>query len=190
MLMADSVGLALLVVLESLTPAARLAFVLHDVFGVPFDEIAPIVERTPAATRQLASRARRRVKTQAPEPDADLAVQWQVVDAFLAAARGGDFEALLRVLDPNVVLRVDGGPNAPRAFARAPIVGAAAVAGEASSFRDVGTTLEPVIVNGAPGLLARFPARSLLGAFTVVKGRIVEIDLVADPDKLRRLPPV
>jgi len=190
MLMADSVGLALLVVLESLTPAERLAFVLHDVFGVPFDEIAPIVERTPAATRQLASRARRRVRAQAPEPDADLAVQWQVVDAFLAAAREGDFEALLRVLDPNVVLRVDGGPNAPRAFARRPIVGAAAVAGEAKSFRDVGTTLEPVIVNGAPGLLARFPARSLLGAFTVVKGRIVEIDLVADPDKLRRLPPV
>ena len=137
MLMADSVGLALLVVLESLTPAERLAFVLHDVFGVPFDEIAPIVERTPAATRQLASRARRRVRAQAPEPDADLAVQWQVVDAFLAAAREGDFEALLRVLDPNVVLRVDGGPNAPRAFARRPIVGAAAVAGEAKSFRDV-----------------------------------------------------
>jgi RNA polymerase sigma factor (sigma-70 family) len=188
LLMADSVGLALLVVLESLTPAERLSFVLHDVFGVPFHEIAPVVERTPAATRQLASRARRRVRAQAPEPDADLAVQWQVVDAFLAAAREGDFEALLRVLDPNVVLRVDGGPNAPRAFARRPIFGAAAVAGEATTFRDVGARLEPVIVNGAPGLLARFPARSLLGAFTVAKGRIVEIDLIADPDKLRRLP--
>jgi RNA polymerase sigma factor (sigma-70 family) len=188
LLMADSVGLALLVVLESLTPAERLSFVLHDVFGVPFDEIAPVVERTPAATRQLASRARRRVRARAPEPDADLAVQWQVVDAFLAAAREGNFEALLRVLDPNVVLRVDGGPNAPRAFARRPIFGAAAVAGEANSFRDFGARLEPVIVNGAPGLLARFPARSLLGAFTVAKGRIVEIDLIADPDKLRRLP--
>jgi RNA polymerase sigma-70 factor (ECF subfamily) len=188
MLMADSVGLALLVVLESLTPAERLSFVLHDVFGVRFDEIAPVVERTPAATRQLASRARRRVRARAPEPDADLAVQWQVVDAFLAVAREGDFEALLRVLDPNVVLRVDGGPNAPRAFARRPIFGAAAVAREAKSFRDVGARLEPVIVNGAPGLLARFPAQSLLGAFTVAKGRIVEIDLIADPDKLRRLP--
>ena len=188
MLMADSVGLALLVVLESLTPAERLSFVLHDVFGVPFDEIAPVVERTPAATRQLASRARRRVRARAPEPDANLAVQWQVVAAFLAAAREGDFEALLRVLDPNVVLRVDGGPNAPRPFARRPIFGAAAVAVEAKSFRDVGARLEPVIVNGAPGLLARFPARSLLGVFTVAKGRIVEIDLIADPDKLRGLP--
>ncbi|MGH2464582.1 MAG: sigma-70 family RNA polymerase sigma factor, partial [Candidatus Limnocylindrales bacterium] len=128
LLMADSVGLALLVVLESLTPPERLSFVLHDVFGVPFDEIAPVIERTPAATRQLASRARRRVRARAPEPDADLAVQWQAVDAFLAAARTGDFEALLQVLDPNVVLRVDGGPHAPRAFARRPIVGAAAVA--------------------------------------------------------------
>jgi RNA polymerase sigma-70 factor (ECF subfamily) len=189
LVMADSVGLALLVVLESLSPAERLAFVLHDVFGVPFDEIAPVVERTPAATRQLASRARRRVRARAPAPDADLPVQWKVVEAFLAAAREGDFEALLRVLDPNVVLRVDGGPNAPRAFARRPIFGAAAVAGEAKTFRDVGARLEPVIVNGAPGLLARFPALSLLGAFTVVKDRIVEIDIVADPEKLRGLPP-
>src|ERR671914_620564 len=123
--MADSVGLALLVVLESLTPAERLSFVLHDVFGVPFDEIAPMVERSPAATRQLASRARRRVRAEAPEPDVDLAVQQRVVDAFLAAARDGDFEGLLRVLDPDVVLRVDGGPNAPRPFAQPPIVGSA-----------------------------------------------------------------
>jgi RNA polymerase sigma-70 factor, ECF subfamily len=188
MLMADSVGLALLVVLETLTPAERLAFVLHDVFGIPFDEIAPVVERSSAATRQLASRARRRVRARAPEPDADLAVQWQVVDAFLAAARDGDFEALLRVLDPNVVLRVDGGPNAPRPFTRRPVYGAAAVAGEAKSFRDVGARLEPVIVNGAPGLLARFPALSLLGVFTVTKGRIVEIDIISDPEKLRGLP--
>ena len=188
LLMADSVGLALLVVLETLTPAERLAFVLHDVFGVPFDEIAPVVERSSAATRQLASRARRRVRTRAPDPDADLAVQWPVVDAFLAAARSGDFEALLRVLDPNVVLRVDGGPNAPGPFSRRPVVGAAEVAGEASSFRNVGAMLVPVIVNGAPGLLARFPTRSLLGVFTVAKGRIVEIDLIADAEKLRRLP--
>lgn len=188
-IMADSVGLALLVVLESLTPAERLAFVLHDVFGVPFDEIAPMVERSPAATRQLASRARRRVRTDAPEPDADLAVQRSVVDAFLAAAREGDFDGLLRVLDPNVVLRIDGGPNAPRPFLRPPIVGAEAVASEAKNFRGGGPDAEPVIVNGAPGLLVRFPARSLLAAFTVANGRIVAIDFIADPDKLRGIPP-
>ena len=188
-IMADSVGLALLVVLESLTPAERLAFVLHDVFGVPFDEIAPMVERSPAATRQLASRARRRVRADAPEPDADLAVQRSVVDAFLAAARQGDFDGLLRVLDPNVVLRIDGGPNAPRPFLRPPIVGAEAVASEAKNFRGGGPDAEPVIVNGAPGLLVRFPARSLLAAFTVANGRIVAIDFIADPDKLRGIPP-
>jgi RNA polymerase sigma-70 factor, ECF subfamily len=187
MIMADSVGLALLVVLESLTPPERLAFVLHDVFGMPFDEIAQVVERSPAATRQLASRARRRVRAEAPEPDADFAVQRGVVDAFVAAAREGDFEALLQVLDPNVVLRIDGGPNAPRPFARRPIVGAEAVASAARNFRDVGARVEPVIVNGAPGLVVRYPARSLLGAFTVANGRIVEIDLIADPDKLRGL---
>src|SRR3990170_4825622 len=132
--MADSVGLALLVVLESLTPAERLAFVLHDVFGVPFEEIAPVVERSPAAARQLASRARRRVRAEAPEPDADLAVQRRAVDAFLAAARDGDFEGLLRGLDPNVVLRIDGGPKAPRPFARSPLVGAEAVARAARGF--------------------------------------------------------
>jgi RNA polymerase sigma-70 factor (ECF subfamily) len=187
MVMADSVGLALLVVLESLTPPERLAFVLHDVFGMPFDQIAPVVERSPAATRQLASRARRRVRAEAPEPDADLAVQRAVVDAFLAAARQGDFEALLEVLDPNVVVRIDGGPNAPRPFARPPIVGAAAVANGAKNFRDVGARVEPVIVNGAPGLVLRYPARSFLAAFTVAGGRIVEIDLIADPDKLRGL---
>jgi RNA polymerase sigma factor (sigma-70 family) len=187
--LADSVGLALLVVLESLTPAERLSFVLHDVFGVPFDEIAPVVERSPAAARQLASRARRRVRAQAPEPDADLAVQRRAVDAFLAAARDGDFEGLMRVLDPNVVLRVDGGPNAPRPFSRPPLVGAEAVAGEAENFRrGAGAKAEPVIVNGAAGLLVRFPARSIVAAFTVANGRIVAIDLIADPDKLRGLP--
>ncbi len=187
-IMADSVGLALLVVLESLTPAERLSLVLHDVFGVPFEEIAPLVERSPAATRQLASRARRRVRAQAPEPDADLAVQRRVVDAFLAAAREGDFDALLEVLDPNVVVRFDGGPNAPRPFARPPIVGAEAVASVARNFREIGVGFEPVIVNGGAGLLVRLPARSLLYAFTVANRRIVEIDLIADPDKLRGLP--
>jgi RNA polymerase sigma-70 factor (ECF subfamily) len=187
-IMADSVGLALLVVLESLTPAERLSLVLHDVFGVPFEEIAPLVERSPAATRQLASRARRRVRAQAPEPDADLAVQRRAVDAFLAAARNGDFEALLELLDPDVVLRSDGGPDAVGPLARPPIVGAHAVASVAKNFRDTGVALEPVTVNGAPGLLARFPARSLLWAFTVTNGQIVEIDLIADPEKLRGLP--
>jgi len=188
--LADSVGLALLVVLESLTPAERLSLVLHDVFGVPFAEIAPVVDRSPAAARQLASRARRRVRAQAPQPDADLAVQRKAVDAFLAAARDGDFEGLMRVLDPNVVLRVDGGPNAPRAFAQQPLVGAEAVAAQAENFRrgGAGGRAEPVIVNGAAGVLVRFPARSLLGAFTVVNGLIVEIDMIADPDKLRGLP--
>ena len=189
-LVADSVGLALLVVLESLSPAERFAFVLHDVFGVPFDEIAPVVERSPTATRQLASRARRRVRAEAPEPDADLAVQRRVVDAFLAAARDGDFEALMRVLDPKVVVRIDGGPNAPRPFARPPLVGAEEVANAAQGFRgwEASGRPVPVIVNGAPGILFRFPALSLLGAFTVANGRIVEIDLIADPDKLRGLP--
>ena len=185
--MADSVGLALLVVLESLTPAERLAFVLHDVFGVPFEEIAPVVERSPAATRQLASRARRRVRAQAPEPDADLAVQRRAVDAFLAAARDGDFEGLLRVLDPDVVVRIDGGPDAPRPFSRPPLVGAEAVARATRGFPAFAGRLEPAIVNGAAGLLVRFPARSLVAAFTVANGRIVEIDIIADPEKLRGL---
>lgn len=185
--MADSVGLALLVVLESLTPAERLSFVLHDVFGVPFEEIASIVERSPAAARQLASRARRRVRAEAPEPDADLAVQRRAVDAFLAAAREGDFEGLLRVLDPDVVLRVDGGPNAPRALSGPPLIGAEAVARGAQSFRGAADRVEPVIVNGGPGMLVRFPALKILAAFTVANGRIVEIDIIADPEKLRGL---
>lgn len=185
--MADSVGLALLVVLESLTPAERLSFVLHDVFGVPFDEIAPVVERSPAAARQLASRARRRVRAEAPEPDADLAVQRRAVDAFLAAARDGDFEGLLRVLDPDVVLRVDGGPNAPRGLSRPPLVGAEAVAHGAAEFRGAAGRVEPVIVNGGPGMLVRFPARSIVAAFTVAGGRIARIDIIADPEKLRGL---
>lgn len=186
--MADSVGLALLVVLESLTPPERLAFVLHDVFGVPFDEIAPVVERSPEATRQLASRARRRVRAEAPEPDADLAVQRKVVDAFLAAAREGDFEGLLRVLDPNVVLRIDAGPNAPPALARPPLVGAEAVARGAGGFRGAANVAQPVIVNGAPGVIVRYPARTFLAAFTIANGRIASIDLITDPEKLHGLP--
>ncbi len=185
--MADSVGLALLVVLESLSPAERLSFVLHDVFGVPFDEIAPVVERSPAAARQLASRARRRVRAEAPEPDADLAVQRRAVDAFLAASRDGDFEGLLRILDPDVVVRVDGGPNAPKAFRQPPVVGAENVARQALLFRSSAAHSEVVMVNGAPGLIVRFPARTLLGAFTVVDGRIVEINIIADREKLRGL---
>src|SRR5687767_12648905 len=185
--MADTVGLALLVVLESLTPPERLSFVLHDVFGVPFEEIAPVVERSPAAARQLASRARRRVRDEAPEPDADLAVQRRAVDAFLAASRDGDFEGLLRVLDPDVVLRIDGGPNAPRPFSRPPLVGAEAVARGASEFRGAAGRVEPGTVNGGPGMLVRFPARSLVAAFTVANGLIVRIDIIADPAKLRGL---
>lgn len=184
--MADSVGLALLVVLDTLSPAERLAFVLHDVFAVSFDEIAEIVGKTPAAARQLASRARRRVREGAPSPDADLAVQRRVVDAFLAAARAGDFEALLRVLDPDVVVRTDGGGVGP--LARPPMVGAAAVAQQilkgGRRFAPLG---RPAIVNGAAGVVVHDRDRRYVVGFTVVDGRIVEIDIVGDPAKLRSL---
>jgi RNA polymerase sigma-70 factor (ECF subfamily) len=181
--LADSVGLALLVVLETLTPLERLAFVLHDMFGVPFEDIAPVVERTPAATRQLASRARRRVQGAAPSPDADLALQRKVVDAFLAAARRGDFEALLEVLDPEIVFRVETADGA-----RPPVAGAEAVArmilARGAAFAPLA---RPAIVNGAAGAVVRSKGRliSVVG-FTVVDGRIAEIDIVANPDKLRR----
>jgi RNA polymerase sigma factor (sigma-70 family) len=185
--LADSVGLALLVVLDTLTPAERLAFVLHDMFGMPFDEIAPIVGRSEAATRQLASRARRRVRGAAPAIDPDLREQRRVVDAFLAAARGGDFEALLEVLDPDVVFRLDTGGIVPRA--RPPVEGAEAVA---ARVLERGSRLaglaRPAIVNGAAGLIVA-PGRrpfAVVG-FTVVNGRIAEIDVIADPAKLRRL---
>jgi RNA polymerase sigma-70 factor (ECF subfamily) len=186
-LLADSVGLALLVVLETLTPAERLAFVLHDMFGVPFEEIAPIVERSPAAARQLASRARRRVRGAAPTPDPDLDRQREVVEAFLAASRAGNFEALLEVLDPDVVFRVDAGSRSP--LARPPIVGATAVARQViargARFAPLG---RPGIVNGAAGVVVG-PAgrpRAVVG-MTVTGGRIVAIDLITDPDKLRGL---
>jgi RNA polymerase sigma factor (sigma-70 family) len=184
-LLADSVGLALLVVLERLDPAERLAFVLHDMFGVPFDEIAPIVGRSPVAARQLASRARRRVQGAAPGPDVDLARQREVVDAFLAAARGGDFEALLAVLDPDVVLRIDRGalPGASRE-----IRGAPAVAEQVRTFARLAPFARPALVNGAAGVVVAARGRPLtVAGFTVTRGRIVEIDLLADPARLRDL---
>ncbi len=185
-ILADSVGLALLVVLETLTPPERLAFVLHDVFGVPFDQIGPLVERTPAATRQLASRARRRIQAEAPSPDADLAVQRDVVDAFLAASRAGDFEGLVRVLDPDVVFRTDGGGHGP--LARPPVIGAAAVARRLQVFgpRFAGYARH-AIVNGAAGsVVPDAPGQPLIVVgFTIRGGRIVAIDLNGDPAKTR-----
>ena len=185
--LADSVGLALLVILETLTPAERLAFVLHDMFAVPFEDIAGIVGRTPAAARQLASRARRRVQGATPKPDADLALQRSVVDAFLAAARSGDFEALVAVLDPNVVFRVDTGARPP--LPRPAVVGAASVAetvlARGASFAP---HARPAVVNGSAGAIVVIggSVRSVVG-FTVAGGRIVSIDVVADPAKLRGL---
>ncbi len=184
-LLADSVGLALTVVLETLEPAERLAFVLHDMFAVPFDEIARIVGRTPDATRQLASRARRRVQGSAI-PDADVRRQREVVDAFFAAARSGDFERLVAVLDPDVVLRAEGGDARP--FATHVVRGAAEVAGRAIAFSQPGAVLRPVLVNGAAGVVVVIDGQpqSVMG-FTVTDGRIVAIDALADPDRLRDL---
>jgi RNA polymerase sigma-70 factor, ECF subfamily len=184
-LLADSVGLALLVVLETLTPAERLAFVLHDMFAVPFEEIAPIVERSPEATRQLASRARRRVRGAAPVPDADLQAQWEVVEAFQAAARKGDFDALVAVLDPDVVLRADGGTTGLSRH----VQGAEAVAGQALFWeQQADLTLRRVLVNGIPGVVAIRDATPFsVGAFTVENGKIVEIDFLADPERVARL---
>jgi len=183
-LIADSVGLALLVVLETLTPSERLAFVLHDMFAVPFDEIAPIIGRSPAAARQLASRGRRRVQGAAPKPDADVNEQRAVVDAFLSAARDGDFEGLIAVLDPDVVFRMDAGPLSPQA--REPIEGAEAVARQVLAR---GTRLAPMarpaLVNGAAGAVVGAPGKPFaVAGFTVSAGRIVAIDLVLDPEKL------
>ncbi|SDY47880.1 RNA polymerase sigma-70 factor, ECF subfamily [Saccharopolyspora shandongensis] len=183
-LLADSVGLALLVVLETLTPAERLAFVLHDLFAVPFDEIAPIVGRTSTAARKLASRARSRVQGAAPAPDADLAQQREVVDAFLAAARAGDFDALLAVLDPDVVVRTDGGALRPSVMRR----GAKEVAGGAVIFAQLAEATRPALVNGVPGAVAISDGRPIsLAAFTVARGKVVELNILADPDRLRRL---
>jgi RNA polymerase sigma-70 factor (ECF subfamily) len=188
-LLADSVGLALLVVLETLTPAERLAYVLHDVFAVPFEQIAPIVERSPEATRQLASRARRRIRGEHTNldaaSDADLDAQWEVVDAFLAAARNGDFEALVAVLHPDVVLRVDLGPLAERA---GEVRGAANVAHQALGYSEVGLVIRRALVNGAPGAVSTLDGRvfSIVG-FTIREGRIVAMDILGDPDRLAQL---
>ncbi|MHB1569561.1 MAG: RNA polymerase sigma factor SigJ [Solirubrobacteraceae bacterium] len=184
-LAADSVGLALLVVLDSLAPAQRLAFVLHDIFDVPFEQIAEIIGRTPEATRQIASRARRRLST-APAPDMDLSEQWEVVEAFLAAARDGDFDALLEVLDPDVIRRLDAGPAAPDVPAI--LRGAHAVASGAMMFARLGYEGRRALVNGAPGVIAFAGGRPLtvLG-FTIAHGRVVEMNVLADPDRLARL---
>jgi RNA polymerase sigma-70 factor, ECF subfamily len=185
-LLADSVGLALLVVLDTLTPAERLAFVLHDIFAVPFDEIAPIVERSPEAARQLASRARRRVQGERTAPDADLARQRVVVDAFLAAARNGDFDALLAVLDPDVVVRADQG--AGPAGAPTVVRGAAAVARSALGYARLGMLTQPALVNGVAGAVTtRDGVAFSVGAFTVRGGKVVALDILADPDRLRDL---
>ena len=182
-LLADSVGLALLVVLETLAPAERLAFVLHDMFAVPFDEIAPIVERSPEAARQLASRARRHVQGERAVPDADLDRQREVVDAFMAAARNGDFDALVAVLDPDVVLRADAGtlPAGPHE-----VHGAVAVASRAQSYPRLGMLARPALVNGVPGAVTTLDGEPV-GAFTVRGGKIVAIDILADPDHVRQL---
>ncbi|MGH3027138.1 MAG: sigma-70 family RNA polymerase sigma factor [Gaiellaceae bacterium] len=185
-LLADSVGLALLVVLETLTPPERIAFVLHDMFAVPFDEIAPIVDRSPDAARQLASRARRRVQGENTVPDADLNTQRRVADAFLAAARGGDFEALLEVLDPDVVLRADLGP-APAGASRE-VRGAREVAGQALFYSGLGLAMKPALVNGAVGAVStREGVPFSVGAFTIRAGKIVAIDILADPERIRAL---
>jgi RNA polymerase sigma factor (sigma-70 family) len=183
-LLADSVGLALLVVLETLSPPERLAFVLHDIFAVPFDEIAPIVDRSPEATRQLASRARRRVQAENTVPDADLETQREVVDAFLAAAREGDFDRLVAVLDPDIVLRVDLGPEGGSQELR----GAEAVARQASFYAGLGLDMRPVTVNGTAGVVSFLEGQVFsLGAVTVRGGRIVEMDILADPERLQEL---
>jgi RNA polymerase sigma-70 factor, ECF subfamily len=184
--LADSVGLALLVVLETLEPAERLAFVLHDVFGMTFDEIAPIVDRSPIAARQLASRARRRVQGQAPTADTDLRTQRRIVDAFLAAVRDGDFEGLLAVLDPDIVLRADGG--AVKGMSRL-VRGARVVAAQAATFSKVGLSSQVVLVNGNIGVVSRLPDGRLFSVvgFTIAGGKVVEMDILADPDRLSRL---
>jgi RNA polymerase sigma-70 factor (ECF subfamily) len=184
-LLADSVGLALLIVLDTLEPAERLAFVLHDVFGLTFDEIAPSIDRSPVAARQLASRARRRVQSKAPSSDRDLRQQRRVVDAFLAAVRDGNLEDLVALLDPDIVLRADGGALAS---ATRVVRGAKAVAGQAVGFSKL-VSNEIVLVNGNIGLVARRPDGQLFAVigFTIAKGKIAEMNILADPDRLGRL---
>jgi RNA polymerase sigma-70 factor (ECF subfamily) len=184
--LADSVGLALLVVLEKLEPAERLAFVLHDVFGMSFEEIAPVVDRSVVATRQLASRARRRVRGQSPASEADLRNQRRVVDAFLAAARDGDFEALVTLLDPEIVLRADGG--SATGMSRV-VRGAQQVMAQAATFSKSRLSSDVVLVNGNIGLVSRRPDGRLFSVigFTIADGKIVEMDILADPERLGRI---
>jgi RNA polymerase sigma factor (sigma-70 family) len=191
-LLADSVGLALLVVLDTLPPAERLAFVLHDMFDLPFDEIAPMVGRTPAAARQLASRARRRVKgAELPAPDPNLARQQEVVEAFFAAARGGEFDALVSLLDPQVVLRIDAGPRRQRGSKV--LRGALAVAKEASeglapALASSATRLHSAVVNGGAGVIVTRGGRPMVVmGFTIGDGQIAEIDAIADPERVPRI---
>jgi RNA polymerase sigma-70 factor, ECF subfamily len=186
-LLAESVGLALQVVIDTLAPAERLAFVLHDLFAVPFDEIGPMVGRTPQATRQLASRARRRVKgAETPAPERDVRRQRAVVDAFFAAGRAGDFDALVSLLDPDVVLRADYGPGRPD---RSAVVrGAAAVARQARLGARGGGTIHPALVNGSAGVVITARGRPVaVMDFTVADGRIVEIDAIVDPPRVERV---
>ncbi|WP_419997065.1 sigma-70 family RNA polymerase sigma factor [Streptomyces boninensis] len=188
-LLTDSVGLALLVVLDELSPAERLAFVLHDLFAVPFEDIAPIVDRTPATTRKLASRARQRVSGATPPPDPDPADQRRVVDAFLAAARGGDFERLVTLLDPDVVLRADGGAGAGGLKV---LSGVAAVGGQAATFQRMATATitHPALVNGVAGVVSSVEGKPFsVVSFTVSGGRIVAIDILSDPERVAGLVP-
>jgi RNA polymerase sigma-70 factor (ECF subfamily) len=185
-LLANTVGLALLVVLDTLAPAERIAFVLHDVFGLPFEEIAPIVERTPDAARQLASRARRRIQERKAVSDVDVQTQRTVVDAFRAAAHDGDFHRLVAVLDPEVVLRSDGGATHSRRSVE--LCGAEQVARGARSFSRLGLLRLPVLVNGAAGLVCMLDGKPFaVMAFTVRGGKIAEIDILSDPDRIGRL---
>ena len=185
-LLADSVGLALLVVLDTLSPAERLAFVLHDIFALPYEKIAPIVDRSPEAARQLASRARRRVQGEKTVPDADLETQREVVDAFLKAAREGDFEALLEVLDPDVVLRRDFGPLVTDVSTE--VRGARRVAGQALFYSRLGLDVRSALVNGAVGMVSiRDGEPFAVGGVTVSNRRIVAIDILADPARLQEL---
>ncbi len=186
-LLANSVGLALLVVLETLAPVERLAFVLHDMFAMPFDEIAPIVGRSPTATRQLASRARRRVRGATSAADSDVSRQREAVNAFVAASRSGDFDALLAVLDPDIVVRIDGG--AKTSGASRLLRGAHAVAAQAVTVSRLVLTIQPVLVNGAAGIVSWLPGGRLFSVmgFAVTRGRIIEIDVLTDPVRLAKL---
>ncbi len=185
-LLAEGVGIALYVVLETLAPAERLAFVLHDMFDLPFEEIAAIVGRSPEAARQLASRARRRVQGARPAPDVELAEQQEVVQAFLTAAREGDFDALLQLLDPEVTLRVDAGPDSP--LAHPPVVGANAVMAQARKWSAMTPYGRPAVINGVAGAVIGRPGRPFaVVAVTVANGRIVALDFVLDPAKLARV---